>query len=62
LVGEAALCRLFILYVVPILWDIRASKSKVKFSATLSVQLLLIHSAGTLKLWDPQTAPCIKQF
>jgi hypothetical protein len=60
-VGEAALCRLCILCVVPILWDIRASKSKVKFSTTLSVQLLLIHSAGTLKLWAPQTEPCIKQ-
>jgi len=46
LVGKAALCSLFILCVVPILWNIRASKSKVKFSATLSVQLLLIHSAA----------------
>lgn len=59
---EAAICTLFVLCVVPILLDIRASKSKGKFTATLSVQLLLIYSTGRLTLWAPATAPCIKQY
>jgi hypothetical protein len=58
---EAALCRLFMLCVVPILLDIRASKSK---QSSLQHNLYSYCSYIVPAHWNCgllQTAPCIKQ-